>query len=190
MRVLYVDDELDFLTLGELFLRDDFDVDTTTDPEEVIEMIRKNGYDVVISDYQMPKMNGIELSKKIREEFPYVSFVLFSGKGKEDLIIEAFNNGIDHFVQKGGSPTTTFTELKYKVKQAVKEVRTIIELIEANKKLILAGSVARHAINNNLTAITGYLSLVLEIEKEETSKKYLLKIEEAADRIKGEVKNI
>jgi PAS domain S-box-containing protein len=74
----------------------------------------------VISDYDMPDMDGIEFLKRVRSENPLIPFVIFTGKGREEVVIDALNNGADFYLQKGGEPHTLFTELINTVKHLVR----------------------------------------------------------------------
>jgi DNA-binding response OmpR family regulator len=80
-------------------------------------MILSGRYDAVVSDYQMPEMNGIELLKRVREAGSRVPFIIFTGKGREEVVIEALNSGADFYIQKGGNPGAQFAELANAVRQ-------------------------------------------------------------------------
>jgi len=118
---LYVDDEPDLLEIGRLFLETagDLTIDTCTSPLEAQERLRSTRYDAIISDYQMPEMDGIAFLKSVRAEFGTIPFILFTGRGREEVVIEAINNGADFYLQKGGAPQAQFAELAHKVRQAV-----------------------------------------------------------------------
>jgi PAS domain S-box-containing protein len=120
--VLYVDDEPILLEIGKLFLEKScqFHVDTVTSAPEALQILKSTSYDAIVSDYQMPSMDGIALLKAIRTEFPDLPFIIFTGKGREDIVIEAFDNGADFYLQKGGQPTPQFLELGHKITAAVR----------------------------------------------------------------------
>jgi len=119
--VLYVDDEPILLEMCKLFLEKDaeFSVDTAVAVSDALVMLRKKKYDVILSDYMMPEMNGIAFLKVLRESANNLPFILFTGKGREEVVIEALNNGADFYIQKGGSPTAQFAELANKIRHAV-----------------------------------------------------------------------
>lgn len=135
--LLHIDDEKLFLEISKIYLEKDGDfiVDTVSSPTLALDTIRSNRYDAVISDYEMPGMNGIELLKKIRSEFGNIPFILFTGRGREDVAIAAINNGVDFYIQKGGEPKSQFAELTHQVKQAVAKRKTEEELIKKNEEL-------------------------------------------------------
>jgi CheY-like chemotaxis protein len=72
--VLYVDDEEVLLELGKLFLEKSgqFRVDTVTSVHEAFRLMKSSSYEAIVSDYQMPDMDGIAFLKAIRAEFPYL----------------------------------------------------------------------------------------------------------------------
>jgi len=76
--VLHVDDEQQVCELTEAFLEritDRFDVRTDTDPGKVLDRISADPIDCIISDYQMPGMDGIELLSAVREEYPNLPYI-------------------------------------------------------------------------------------------------------------------
>jgi PAS domain S-box-containing protein len=123
--ILYVDDEQSLLDLGKKFLERGglFDVDTALSAAEALALLQKNEYDGIISDYQMPEMDGIELLKNIRSRYPDLPFIIFTGKGREEIVIEAFDAGADYYVQKGGEVRPQFRELSHKITLAVEKRR-------------------------------------------------------------------
>ncbi|MFA4862030.1 PAS domain S-box protein [Methanoregula sp.] len=141
IRILYVDDDRDLLDIGKLFLEEDkgFSVDCVLSGKDALAHIRSEHYDAVVSDYQMPKMDGITLLKTVRAEFRTLPFILFTGKGREEVVIEALNNGADFYLQKGGDPESQFAELSHKIRQAVQQRRaeTIIHDHERREADIL-----------------------------------------------------
>ncbi len=123
--VLYVDDEPELLEIGKLFLekRSAIRVDTALSAIEALKALEQHHYDAIISDYQMPGLNGIEFLKKTRKKYGDIPFILFTGKGREEVVIDAINFGADFYIQKGGAPDSQFAELAHKVRQAVKRRR-------------------------------------------------------------------
>ena len=129
--LLYVDDEPALLDLGKLFLEHDgqFCVDIITSAKAALDLMDSKNYDAVISDYQMPEMDGIAFLKTIRQQSS-VPFILFTGRGREEVVIEAINSGVTFYLQKGGEPQAQFSELAHKIQQAVELARTEKDLTE------------------------------------------------------------
>ena len=116
--VLYVDDEPGFLEIGKLFLEQgsEFSVDTAISAPEALDTLQTRKYEAILSDYAMPEMNGIAFLKALRESNNNLPFILFTGRGREEVVIEALNNGADFYIQKGGDPTAQFADLANKIR--------------------------------------------------------------------------
>ncbi len=121
-KVLYVDDEPVLLEIVKIFLEKskEFSIDITTSVNDVIQSEKLKSYDAIISDYQMPGMDGISFLKYVHTEFGDIPFIIFTGKGKEDVVIAALNNGADFYITKGIDPRFQFDELASTIKKAVK----------------------------------------------------------------------
>lgn len=119
--VLLVDDEPVLLDLGSFYLtqREHFSVDTASHGEEALQRLEKHPYQIVISDYDMPYMNGIELLREVKERYPGQPFIIFTGKGREEVVIEALNLGADYYLQKGGDTKAQYAELAHKCRRAI-----------------------------------------------------------------------
>lgn len=117
IRVLYVDDEPALLELGKLFLemQGGLKVTVIEKPSKALDLLDEQDFDVVLSDYEMPVINGIELLKRLRMDGNEIPFIIFTGRGREDVVIEALNNGADFYLQKGGDPKSQFLELSSKI---------------------------------------------------------------------------
>ena len=122
LRVLYVDDESALLEVGKRFLErgGEFSVTIITSATAALPLLEQEQFDAVISDYQMPKMDGISFLKAVRGLGNDIPFILFTGKGREEIVIEAINNGADFYLQKGGDPTSQFAELSHKIRHAIR----------------------------------------------------------------------
>jgi CheY-like chemotaxis protein len=94
-RILYVDDEPDLLEIGKLFLEQSgqFSVDINTSAPAALALLDTKNYDAIISDYQMPSMNGIEFLKDVRIRGNTIPFIIFTGRGREEIVIQALNEG-------------------------------------------------------------------------------------------------
>lgn len=98
INVLHVDDEPNFLALTKAFLEREnreFSIDTATPAEEGFELLKSGKYGVVVSDYKMPVMDGLEFLKTLRVSGNTIPFIMFTGKGREEVAIEALNRGAD-----------------------------------------------------------------------------------------------
>lgn len=136
-RVLYVDDDLLLLDAGQLYIQklSGFTVDTAESVTEALKKLEQYSYDAIISDYQMPVKDGIFFLKHLRENRNDIPFILFTGKGREEIAIEALNNGADYYLQKGGQPKAQFTELIHKIRLAVEKRQSEKQLRQSHLQI-------------------------------------------------------
>ena len=145
IRILYVDDEPHLLSIGKLFLEKlgNFAVTTAPGATEAINLLKEESFDVIISDYQMPKMDGILFLKYLKSHKYTTPFILFTGRGREEVVIEALNDGADFYIQKGGEPQSQFAELSNKVRYAVSRRQAEDALIENEQRYRLMNDSSR-----------------------------------------------
>lgn len=123
--VLLVDDDPQILNVTSLYLQkgNEFSVTTCGGASEALDLLEGRPFDAIISDYEMPGMDGIAFLKVVRGRGDTTPFIIFTGRGREDVAIEALNNGANFYLQKGGDPKSQFAELKNMVRQAVQKTR-------------------------------------------------------------------
>ncbi len=131
IRVLHVDDEAGFLKISKqcLEMQGSFSVETSSSVDDAMKRLEKKAFDVVISDYVMPEQDGLEFLMKLKDAGSKIPFIMFTGKGREEVAIKALNLGADHYINKVGKPGTVYGELAHLIQQAVekKEVSTRLE---------------------------------------------------------------
>jgi PAS domain S-box-containing protein len=136
IRVLHVDDDEDFLKCSKRFLemQDSFQIETALSVKEALQKISEEQYDVIVSDYQMPETDGLEFLKELRNRVNDVPFILFTGKNREGIVIEALNLGADRYFNKNGKTKTVYGELVHGIINAVKAKRAEEQVKEAEEK--------------------------------------------------------
>lgn len=143
IKVLLIDDDDILLDVSKQFLELDkmLTLDTAVSYNIAVDMLKFNNYDVIVSDYQMNVKNGIELLKEIRLT-SNIPFILFTGKSREEVAIEALNSGATFYLQKGVHPASQFAELSNMIKQSHYRYSAEQELkaSEERYRLIFAGS--------------------------------------------------
>ena len=121
--VLYVDDDGELRELGRTFLEradDGLSVDTAPSAGEALERLDDAAYDAVVSDYRMPGTDGLAFLEELREaRHSDIPFVMFTGRGREEVAMDALNLGADRYVQKGGDLDSQYEVLASAVRQAV-----------------------------------------------------------------------
>jgi PAS domain S-box-containing protein len=124
--ILHVDDDLSFGELTKSFLErenDRFAIETVTSANEALERITNRTPDCVVSDYNMPGMDGLEFLEAVRETHPELPFILFTGKGSEEVASDAIAAGVTDYIQKG-SGTSHYTVLANRILNAVEAARS------------------------------------------------------------------
>lgn len=136
--MLIVDDEPEFLDLTKFFLEREgsFDVVTASSGRDALAKLQKEEYDALVCDYSMPGMDGLELLKIIRAQGMETPFVLLTGKGREDVAIEALNAGADFYVRKGTEPKTQYAEIVNSIRMGVSRRRAVDSASSSNTLLL------------------------------------------------------
>lgn len=132
IRVLHVDDQSDFAEMAAEFLERESDRITVHDASSADDgkaQLAEKDYDCVVSDYDMPRTNGIEFLEAVREDYPDLPFILFTGKGSEEIASEAISAGVTDYLQKQ-SGSSQFTVLANRIENAVEQYRTQREIEE------------------------------------------------------------
>lgn len=156
IHVLLVDDDPGLFNITKILLEKNGElmVDLCSSVPDAMGMLKARSYAAIISDYDMPVLNGIEFFKKLRQNNCDIPFIIFTGKGGEDTAIQALNCGIDYYVKKGRDPEMVFSELRSAVMDVTKE-RT---MQSSNQTVTISGKV----ILTDLDGIITYADRSLE----------------------------
>ncbi|MDG5776097.1 response regulator [Haloarculaceae archaeon H-GB2-1] len=138
IRVLHVDDDPAMTSLTAVRLEhldDSLSVVSETDATDALAHFRNADVDCIVSDYDMPGLDGLELLEAVRVEHDSdVPFVMFTGKGRETVAVEALNLGANRYVQKGGDAQTQFDVLASAIRQEVEHHREAVARRETEKR--------------------------------------------------------
>jgi PAS domain S-box-containing protein len=171
IRVLHVDDDPCIREISKEVLIDmdsSFEIDQACCVDEAFKKLSTGRYDVVVSDYEMPQKTGLQFLTELREQKNNIPFILFTGKGREEVAIKALNLGADGYHNKQGSPETVYGELAYGIrasfgrKNAEKLLKSSQEALKAivlNAPLGIATSNSKMlflSANEAFCRITGY----------------------------------
>lgn len=123
--VLHIDDDKAFLDLSKIFLeqygKGSIKVDTLSDPTKTLIKLRKETFDIILADYQMPEINGFELLKMIRKAGIDIPYIILSGSSREEDRIQALNVGVDYFLKKCDSIKGQASELVHLICKIIKQ---------------------------------------------------------------------
>lgn len=124
--ILVVDDEPDLAELTAEFLsreNESFHPHTAASATEGLEILAGGEFDCIVSDYDMPGKNGIEFLESVRAEYPDIPFILYTGKGSEEIASEAITAGVDDYLQKSIGQEQ-YTLLANRISNAVDKYRS------------------------------------------------------------------
>jgi DNA-binding response OmpR family regulator len=103
-RILWVDDEVELFEPHLLFLRQrGYDVDTTTNGDDALELVRRRAYDLVLLDEQMPGRRGLEVLTMLRREEPHARVVMVTKSEEDRTLEEAIGRRVDDYLVKPAS---------------------------------------------------------------------------------------
>ena len=133
LRLLIIDDDEIVLQATRQYLSAlfPFHVDTALSGQKALACMAERKYDAIIADYEMDGMSGLDLLKQIRSSGDEIPFIMFTGKGREEVVIASIDNGADGYVQKGGEIRSQFTELSHKITTVVKKKRAEKALLQS-----------------------------------------------------------
>lgn len=99
--ILVVDDDRVILELVSIVLRSDgYNVQTARDGVDTLKLLETSNPDLVILDYMLPGQNGLQVLNKIKEKFPEISVIIFTGMGNEDIAVRAMKAGAADYIMK------------------------------------------------------------------------------------------
>ena len=128
MRLLIAEDELDLAeALTVFFEKNHFSVDAVHNGFDAYEYAASGGYDGVILDVMMPKMNGIQVLERLRAEGCRTPIMMLTAKGQKDDRITGFNAGADDYLPKPFDPN-----------ELLSRVRAMLRRSEAYQPSVLA----------------------------------------------------
>lgn len=126
VRVLHVDDDPSFGDLTVTFLEkvdESIEVETETDPTNVVSYLESNPVDCLVCDYDMPGQNGLDVLEAVRRQYPELPFILFTGKGTKEIASQAISSGVTDYIEKQGN-RDQFTVLANRILNAVEQYRS------------------------------------------------------------------
>ncbi len=126
VRVLHVDDDPEIVEVTQLFLErinEDFTVLSETSVVAALDRLGDEDVDCIVSDYEMPNTDGLEFLQIVRERYPDLPFILFTGKGSEEIASKAIAADVTDYMQKGAR-SDQYEVLANRVENAVEQYRT------------------------------------------------------------------
>jgi signal transduction histidine kinase len=173
--VLHVDDDPLILSASKMILEDEgkFQIEVASNVDEAFKKLEDKPFDAVISDYDMPKKTGLQFLEELRSRKNEIAFVMFTGKGQEEVAVKALNLGADRYINKNGDTEAVYCELSYALSKIVERKRNRRMVIEdakkintLNEKLRVVGSLTRHDVRNKLSALNVHIYMLKKKAKD------------------------
>lgn len=136
IRVLHVDDNDQILNLTATYLErksDQISIVSETDPSKALEILADESIDCVVSDFDMPQMDGLKFLEAVRADHTDLPFILFTGKGSEEIASEAISAGVTDYLQKGMS-NDQYSLLANRIENIVKKRDAEREVEDTRKR--------------------------------------------------------
>jgi PAS domain S-box-containing protein len=125
IHVLHVDDDPAFVEVAADLLEQEGDgltVQTANSASEGLDLLEDEQFDCVVSDYDMPGTDGLDLLESVREGYPDLPFILCTGKGSEEIASQAISAGVTDYLQKD-SATEQYEVLANRIHNFVAQTR-------------------------------------------------------------------
>ena len=167
LTILYAEDDLELQAQTAEFFRVLFkSVKVVNDGAEALELYKEEEFDIIISDIRMPKLDGIELTKKIREINPLQNVIIISAYNDNDYLIKFINLNIRQFLQKPIDVDNMLSTLYYTAKNIVNE-----KMVEEYRESLEFSNKALSQKNEELQSLVRILDAkLLQISKEDKEK--------------------
>ena len=139
IRVLHVDNDPEITGLTAAYLErgdDTITVETATSADAGLDHLAEATVDCVVSDYDMPGLDGIAFLETVRERYPDLPFILYTGKGGEEVASEAISTGVTDYLQKE-TGRSQYDVLANRITNAVERRRSRRALEESQERLSL-----------------------------------------------------
>jgi glycosyltransferase involved in cell wall biosynthesis/CheY-like chemotaxis protein len=170
--VLLVEDEPEVLELTRLFLERDTElrVDACLSVKDALRKLNHKIYNVIVSDYFMPEINGIQLLKTLKFQGIDTPLIIFTGKGGEDIAIEALNSGAAFYLQKSENPRFQFAKLRKMIYEAALKQRTEEVYRENNICVVVPAYNEEKLIAPTLESIPDYIFRIYAVDDASSDK--------------------
>ena len=187
IKVLYLDDEENNLIAFKALFRREFDVFTTTSPQEAVAYLNANEVPIILSDQKMPELSGVEFFELTLNDFPNAVRILVTGYADIEAVIDAINRGqVYRYVAKpwnendlrvcllnaaeryemnihssdADSNSNKWKQAKSRIQEAIQKVKAVVSSWKGTQEPIPANSL--NEVVNELNALEESVNEVFE----------------------------
>ncbi|MFW9917322.1 MAG: PAS domain S-box protein [Candidatus Thorarchaeota archaeon] len=136
-QILLVDDNEALLASSQIFLKKmnpSFEIFTSLSAQDALQKLAEIAFDAIVCDYQMPNMDGLELLTALRAQGNQIPFIMFTGKGREEVAMQALNLGADYYLMKSGDAKSLYGELAHIINRVITHRQTEEALQESERR--------------------------------------------------------
>ena len=145
-KILVLDDDQGMREFLEIMLtKEGYDVTSAGEPAKAIDLCRKTAFDLVITDLKMPKINGIEFLKAIKDQRPETIVILITAYASGETAIDAMKEGAYDYVEKGGS---------------IEDIKKIVRSALLKKGLVIENQTLKNEAKTNGTAENSFYGMI------------------------------
>jgi DNA-binding response OmpR family regulator len=130
IKLLFAEDDVSFafVTKGSLELSGNYEVQTASNGKEGLELYESFNPDVIVSDIEMPVLDGMEMIRKIRQKNEFIPILFATGHTNAQDLLDGYEIGVDNFIKKPFLPE----ELNAHIQAILKRLRTAL-VVQDNK---------------------------------------------------------
>jgi len=142
INVLVIDDDLVFRNLLRSILKEKLNVFAVETPSLAFKILENERIDIIICDFKLPEMNGLQVLAKVKDEYPSIAVIMISSAGDMDAVIVALRDGAVDFLKKPFTPTEIWV--------AIERTRKFSELNSNLNQYKKRNSILTEVVNNEL----------------------------------------
>ncbi|SEA11406.1 two component, sigma54 specific, transcriptional regulator, Fis family [Desulfuromusa kysingii] len=179
-KILLVDDEVESCqALSHLLTQTGYSVETSASGEEALELLKKQPFDLIISDLCLPGISGIDIIKHTKDDCSEIGVILITGKASAETAVEAMKEGALDYITK----PFNFERLKVQVTKALEKNRLVLENKYLRQQLlgryhfdnIIGTSQAMQQVFSRMGKVAGTDSTILILGASGTGKELVAK---------------
>ncbi|RKY84523.1 hypothetical protein DRQ09_08555 [candidate division KSB1 bacterium] len=182
-KILIVDDDKIILDgFKKLLTKGGYIITTSDSGENALELIKKNSFDLILTDIVLKEMNGIELLKEVKTLSPQTVVIMITGYASIETAVKALRFGAEDYIIK----PCQGDELKFRIKNALEKQKLYYELVRKDTQLVMYDLTQGLAdtINNRMTTVQGFVEFAIACFEEGKEKEGLSSLLKAQDSIK------
>ena len=134
-KVLHIDDDEDFLTIFSISFRKWFDIVSVESSEKALEVLGTGNFDVVITDYELPGLSGLDLLERVKNDFNNIPVIFYTGQGNEKIARKAFIEGASDYFTKEINAFAHRDKLINSIYRAIEIHDTNLEKIDSARRI-------------------------------------------------------